>query len=257
MSRLSCKLAPLAHVSLLCFVARALCAAADARFALHLRSLRVRGGRRSLRSPRARSIRGVLFARACLPRFVRVAPFASRSLPRVPARGALAAFAHARFEWLHSAHISARWMMRRFAKHSDMRCKVTIRHASSFRRSASWLGVLESPGGCRLACLLFTWLERRGRAPGFHPLSAPVPGTRPQPRCETIQNKGSFETDHWNFRILREQQHWTQSLLTVRGPLQQDVAVQEAPMPFRESAGHGVPASSGPEWFSVTCASLT
>jgi len=93
------------------------------------------------------------------------------------------------------------------------------------------------------------------RVPGFHPLArAPCRSSR-QPDDETIQNKGSFEIDRWNFRISREQQHWTQSLLTVRGPLQQDVAVQEAPMPFRESAGHGV-LSRGHDWFSVTRSSL-
>src|SRR6478609_2671681 len=88
-------------------------------------------------------------------------------------------------------------------------------------------------------------------AAGFQRVLLVRSRARAPPTHETIQNKGPFETDHWNFRILREQQHWTQSLLTVRGPLQQDVAVQEAPIPFRESAGHGVPASvSGRcDWF--------
>src|SRR4051794_33387675 len=44
----------------------------------------------------------------------------------------------------------------------------------------------------------------RGAA-GFHPRSF----ARALLACwrghETIQNKGTFETDHWNFRILREQ----------------------------------------------------
>lgn len=54
-----------------------------------------------------------------------------------------------------------------------------------------------------------------------------------------------------NFRILREQQHWTQSLLTVRGPLQQDVAVQEAAILFRAfwAGGHGVPGICDRNWF--------
>jgi hypothetical protein len=82
--------------------------------------------------------------------------------------------------------------------------------------------------------------------------SATWPAVRATKQYKAVQKQASFETDHWNFRILREQQHCTQSLLTVRGPLQQDVAVQEAPMPFRESAGHDVPASLGRDWFSVT-----
>src|ERR1041384_4848425 len=67
--------------------------------------------------------------------------------------------------------------------------------------------------------------------------------SRPSPprAHETIQNKGSFETDHWNFRILREQQHCTQSLLTVRGPLQQDVAGPRS-SPISTVGGPGVPS---------------
>ena len=48
---------------------------------------------------------------------------------------------------------------------------------------------------------------------------------------ETIE-KACERNVRCNFAISRERTPWTQSLLTVRGPLQQDVAVQEAPMPF-------------------------
>ena len=116
-----------------------------------------------------------------------------------------------------------------------------------------------APNGVGAAAVLVeprgrSWEPLRGRATGFHLPSASVDASSGRRTRETMQNKGISETDHWNFRISREQQHWTQSLLTVRGPLQQDVAVQEAPMPFRESAGHGVPASSrgGAIGFSVT-----
>jgi len=74
---------------------------------------------------------------------------------------------------------------------------------------------------------------------------------RPPSEDETIENARAIRAPgsaHWNFRILREQQQRTQSLLTVRGPLQQDVAVQPAPVPFRVvcgSGGGGVPGIIG------------
>ena len=45
---------------------------------------------------------------------------------------------------------------------------------------------------------------------------------------ETIQKPRSNTNSGCNFRILREQQQRTQSLLTVMGPLEQDVAVQRS-----------------------------
>lgn len=61
---------------------------------------------------------------------------------------------------------------------------------------------------------------------------------------ETSENAHAIRGDRCNFAISREHELWTQSLLTVRGPLQQDVAVQEAPMPISVS-GAGVPGSIG------------
>src|SRR4051812_45604047 len=59
--------------------------------------------------------------------------------------------------------------------------------------------------------------------------------------AQTPQKPRSNRKTGCNFRILREQQQRTQSLLTVMGPLEQDVAVQEAPMPFSSGqAGPGV-----------------
>lgn len=117
------------------------------------------------------------------------------------------------------------------------------RDAGGTARVSLRAGVLVSALGGRV--LKPTWLA------GFQRVRAALSRALARANHETIQNKGTFATDHWNFRISREQQHCTQSLLTVRGPLQQDVAVQEAPIPFRESAGHGVPASfSGRrDWF--------
>jgi hypothetical protein len=64
---------------------------------------------------------------------------------------------------------------------------------------------------------------------------APLPVPAPLARLETIEMNvqiGGKSRPTCNFAISREHTPWTQSLLTVRGPLQQDVAVLEAPMPI-------------------------
>ena len=145
-----------------------------------------------------------------------------------------------------SAHV--RICREHFAKHSMIRlCTCLELDADDCGECGPWTRA--APNGVGAAAVLVeprgrSWEPLRGRATGFHLPSASVDASSGRRTRETMQNKGISETDHWNFRISREQQHWTQSLLTVRGPLQQDVAVQEAPMPFRESAGHDVPSKS-------------